>query len=156
MNIRKATIDDLDGLVDLNKQIGEFHFENAPSVFCKPSEEEIQFLLQALNDQERLFLVSTIDKKVTGFLTATISQNEVIPFLSKEPICRVGTIVIDQYHRDSGLGKSLMLECKKWALSSGAKEIRLEVMEFNDKAQGFYKNLGFHTQSKIMSQSICG
>ncbi|EDM65707.1 MAG: N-acetyltransferase [Moritella sp.] len=156
MNIRKATIDDLDGLVDLNKQIGEFHFENAPSVFCKPSEEERGFLLKALNDQERLFLVSTIDKKVTGFLTATISQNEVIPFLSKEPICRVGTIVIDQYHRDSGLGNNLMLECKKWALSSGAKEIRLEVMEFNDKALGFYKNLGFHTQSKIMSQSICG
>ena len=156
MNIRKATIDDLDGLVDLNKQIGEFHFDNAPSVFCKPSEEERGFLLKALNDQERLFLVSIIDKKVTGFLTATISQNEAIPFLSKEPICRVGTIVIDQNQRDLGLGKSLMFECKKWALSSGAKEIRLEVMEFNDKAQGFYKNLGFHTQSKIMSQSICG
>jgi len=154
VNIRKATVDDIDGLVELNKQIGEFHFEHAPTVFCKPSKEEKEFLLKALDNPERLFLVSMIDNHVAGFLTATISQNEAIPFLSKAPICRVGTIVVDQKNRDSGLGKNLMLECKKWALSSGANEIRLEVMAFNDKAQAFYKNLGFHTQSKIMSLSI--
>ena len=84
---------------------------------------------------------------VSGFLTATITKNEVIPFLSKDPICRVGTIVEDEAYRSSGIGKTLMGKCREWALSSGATEVKLEVMEFNKNAQKFYAELGLkHSQ----------
>ena len=156
MEIRKASETDLDSLLELNRQIGEFHYENAPNVFVQPSEAERSFLNKALNDSERLFLVAVSNYKVVGFLTATINQNEVVPFLSKEPICRIGTIVIDQYHRSTGIGQELMKSCNDWAKASGAKEIRLEVMEFNSKAQSFYNKLGFNTQSRIMSLTIRG
>lgn len=154
MEIRKAREADLESLLELNRQIGEFHYENAPEVFSKPSEAERKFLLKALNDKDRLFLVAVLNDSVIGFLTATINTNEIIPFLVKEPICRVGTIVIDQDHRSSGIGQKLMQACQVWATSSGSCEIRLEVMEFNSKAQKFYSKLGFNTQSRIMSQAI--
>lgn len=156
MEIRKAREADLDSLLELNRQIGEFHYENAPEVFAKPSEAEREFLLKALNDKDRLFLVAVLNDIVIGFLTATINTNEIIPFLAKEPICRVGTIVIDQDHRSLGIGQKLMQVCRDWATSSGSCEIRLEVMEFNSKAQKFYSKLGFNTQSRIMSQAIRG
>jgi len=85
-----------------------------------------------------------------------INKNEMIPFLSKEPVCRVGTIVIDEKHRSIGLGKALMNKCNGWAISCEASEVRLEVMEFNAKAQNFYTGLGFKTQSRIMSNVISG
>ena len=154
MEIRNASEADLDSLLELNRQIGEFHYENAPNVFVQPSEEERSFLNKALNDSERLFLVAVSNDNVVGFLTATINKNKIVPFLSKEPICRVGTIVIDQNHRSIGIGQELMKSCNNWAESSGAKEIRLEVMEFNSKAQSFYTKLGFNTQSRVMSQAI--
>jgi len=47
-----------------------------------------------------------------------------------------------------------MKACKEWAKTSGAVEIRLEVMEFNAKAQDFYHKLGFDTQSRIMPHSL--
>jgi len=154
MSIRKACETDIDSLLELNRQIGEFHHANAPNIFVKPSEAERAFLLKALSDTERLFLVAVLAEKVVGFLTAIINKNEVIPFIAKDPICRVGTIVIDQNHRSSGIGQELMKACKEWAESSGAVEIRLEVMEFNGKAQDFYDKLGFKTQSRIMSHNM--
>ena len=156
MNIRRASESDIDSLLDLNRQIGEFHYENAPSVFSKPSEAERDFLLKALNDSERLFLVATSNEQVIGFLTATINTNELVPFIAKDPVCRVGTIVIDEIHRSSGIGQELMKSCQEWAKSFGSIEIRLEVMEFNSKAQKFYDKLGFKTQSRILSQPIRG
>jgi len=154
MIIRKAGKTDIDSLLELNRQIGEYHHDNAPNIFVGPNEAERAFLLQALSDLERFFLVATLDDKVVGFLTATINKNEIIPFIAKDPICRVGTIVIDQNHRSSGIGQALMKACKEWAKTSGAVEIRLEVMEFNAKAQDFYYKLGFNTQSRIMSHSL--
>ncbi|UYM14640.1 GNAT family N-acetyltransferase [Endozoicomonas euniceicola] len=154
MEIRKASQNDIDSLLNLNCQIGEFHYQNAPTVFAKPSSEEREFLLKAISDPDRLFLVATLQNKVCGFITATITKNEAVPFLRKEPICRIGTIVIDEQHRSTGLGKALMNKCYDWAVSSGASQIRLEVMEFNSNAQDFYAGLGFKTQSRIMCQAI--
>jgi len=154
VQIRKATMDDIDALVELNRQIGELHFQQAPNVFAKPSSEERLFLLNALENLDRLFLVVCMDHVVSGFLTATVSKNDVVPFLTKEPICQVNTIVIDQQYQALGLGKALMLECQTWASSLGASEVRLEVMAFNQQAQGFYESLGFHVQSRIMSKAV--
>ena len=74
MKIRKANQNDIDPLLNLNHQIGELHYQNEPTVFVKPSPEERDFLLKALNDSDRLFLVATIQDKICGFLTATISK----------------------------------------------------------------------------------
>jgi len=41
-----------------------------------------------------------------------------------------------------------------WAKKSGAKEIRLEVMEFNTSAQAFYKSDGYDIQSRILAKPI--
>ena len=143
MKIRPAQIADIDSLLRLNYQIGIMHFENAPESFVEPSPEEKEFLLRALTDQSRLFLVAEISDQVVGFITATVSQNESVPFLVKTPICRVSTIVVDESDRVSGIGTQLMAKCNDWAKEQGAEQIRLEVMAFNNQAQNFYSKLGF-------------
>jgi ribosomal protein S18 acetylase RimI-like enzyme len=154
MDIRKACEGDIDDLLALNKQIGEYHYQHAPDVFTKPSEAEKEFLINALNDTDRLFLVASLGDHVIGFLTATINKNESIPFLSKESICRINTIVVDQDYRKRGIGHKLILSCDAWAVKLGAHQVRLEVMEFNESAQQFYEKLGFKTSSKILTKSI--
>ncbi|HAS7003420.1 TPA: GNAT family N-acetyltransferase [Vibrio parahaemolyticus] len=154
MEIREAQASDIDSLLRLNYQIGIMHFENAPEAFVEPSSEEKEFLLSALNDQSRLFLVAEVSGAVVGFITATVSQNEVVPFLVKTPICRVGTIVVDESARVSGIGKQLMAKCSDWAKSQGAEQIRLEVMAFNGHAQKFYAKLGFAEQSKTLWKTV--
>ncbi|MFY2163126.1 GNAT family N-acetyltransferase [Vibrio alginolyticus] len=130
------------------------HFENAPEAFVEPSFEEKEFLLRALNDQSRLFLVAEVSGAVVGFITATVSQNEVVPFLVKTPICRVGTIVVDESVRVSGIGTQLMAKCNDWAKSQGAEQIKLEVMAFNCHAQKFNTKLSFAEQSKTLWKTV--
>lgn len=154
MEVRKADESDIESLLRLNHQIGVMHFENAPQVFVPPSPAEKEFLLNALSDSSRLFLVAEVADNVVGFVTATITINEVIPFLVNSPICRVGTIVVDESARISGIGSQLMRKCTEWAKSQGAEQIRLEVMSFNGSAQEFYYKLGFEEQSKILWKPV--
>ncbi|EHH1265209.1 GNAT family N-acetyltransferase [Vibrio parahaemolyticus] len=154
MEIRRAQASDIDSLLRLNYQIGMMHFESAPEAFVEPSSEAKEFLLRALDDPSRLFLVSEVSGEVAGFVTATVTQNEAVPFLVKTPICHVGTIVVDENVRISGIGTQLMAKCTEWAKSQGAEQIRLEVMAFNNNAQNFYAKLGFEEQSKTMWKTV--
>ncbi|EJO3996466.1 GNAT family N-acetyltransferase [Vibrio vulnificus] len=154
MEIREAREADIDSLLRPNYQIGSMHFENAPEAFVKPSPDEKEFLHRALSDPSRLFLVAEISGDILGFITATVTQNEAVPFLVKTPICRVGTIVVDESSRVSGIGTQLMAKCTDWAKSQGAEQIRLEVMAFNHNAQKFYTKLGFKEQSKTMWKTV--
>lgn len=141
MEIRKAQEQDIDAILELNRQIGEIHFEQAPQVFCPPSPEERTFLLAAIAAEGRLFCVAEQEGAVVGFLTARIDINETIPFLSKEPICRIGTVVVDEGRRSQGIGKA-----------HGAHQIRLEVMSFNERAKALYEALGFKMLSQTMAR----
>ncbi len=154
MHVRKATWDDIDSIVDLNRQIGEYHHANAPTVFRAPSAEEKVFFSRALADDSRLFLVAEFDEKVVGFLTGTVAKNELIPYLAKEFICRISTVVVDQHYRGRGIGSRLMSACESWAFEKGAKEVRLEVMEFNQNAKAFYNETGYRTQSRILVKAL--
>ena len=154
MKIRSATPDDLDALFDLNKQINELHHLYAPQAFVAPSEEDRTFLINMLADEERLFLVAEEGQQVLGFITATITQNETISFLIKDPICRIGTIVVDENQKSKGVGRALMAAVEQWARESGATQVRLEVMEFNHNAQQFYNKLGFTPNSRLMMKCL--
>lgn len=154
MKIRPATPDDLNALFDLNKQINELHHLHAPQAFVAPSEEDRTFLINMLADEERLFLVADEGQQVLGFITATITQNETISFLIKDPICRIGTIVVDENQKSKGVGRALMATVEQWARESGAIQVRLEVMEFNRDAQQFYDRLGFVPNSRLMMKCL--
>ncbi|PIB13952.1 GNAT family N-acetyltransferase [Vibrio rotiferianus] len=154
MKIRPATPDDLNALFDLNKQINELHHLYAPQAFVAPSEEDRTFLINMLADEERLFLVAEEGQQVLGFITATITQNETISFLIKDPICRIGTIVVDENQKSKGVGRALMAAVEQWARESGATQVRLEVMEFNHNAQQFYDKLGFVPNSRLMMKCL--
>jgi len=154
MKIRPATPDDLNALFDLNKQINELHHLYAPQAFVAPSEEDRTFVINMLADEERLFLVAEEGQQVLGFITATITQNETISFLIKDPICRIGTIVVDENQKSKGVGRALMAAVEQWARESGATQVRLEVMEFNHNAQQFYDKLGFVPNSRLMMKYL--
>ncbi|WNJ95536.1 GNAT family N-acetyltransferase [Vibrio ruber] len=154
MNIRNAEIADLDALLVLSEQIGTLHFNNAPLVFKKPSAADKPFWLNVLNDESTLFLLAETEYQIVGFLTATITKNETIPFIVSCRICRIGTIIVDEKHRACGIGTKLMSACEQWAKSQEATQIRLEVMDFNQSAQQFYQQLGFQDLSHIMCRYL--
>ena len=154
LGVRRAERSDIDSLLRLNHQLGLTHFNNAPEAFLQSSDAEKDFLLSAFDETARVFLVAEIDGNIVGFATAKITRNESIPFLISSPICRVGTIVVDEASRGYGIGRSLMSHCHDWARSQGEEQIRLEVRSFNENAERFYKELGYKDQSKTLWKPV--
>ncbi|WP_447829424.1 N-acetyltransferase family protein [Aeromonas salmonicida] len=152
MEIRRAAESDIDAIVELNRQIGLMHFEHVPQVFCAPSVEERDFLLNTIRNEGRLFCVAVDNEQVLGFLSARIDINEAIPFLTKLPICHISSVVVDEGHRSQGIGRELIAHCDSWARAHDAHQVRLEVMAFNERAKALYETLGFKVQSQIMAR----
>jgi GNAT superfamily N-acetyltransferase len=67
-------------------------------------------------------------------------------------LCHIGTIVVSEKHRKTGVGKALMSKVEEWAIVHGAEEIGLNVMYFNSNAAQFYNRLGFEVISARMAK----
>ena len=112
MEIRKATALDIDAIVELNRQIGEIHHAHYPrGVLPAFARGAGVFCSSAIGAEGRLFCVAEQDGRVVGFLTARIDINESVPFLTRAPICRIGSVVVDEQHRSRGIGKALITHC---------------------------------------------
>jgi len=156
MKIRIATENDLDDIFILSDQINTIHHRNAPNVFSMPdgSERDRIFWFDNLSKENSVFFVFESAGKVKGFITAKITENTEITFLVRKKVCRIGTIIVADAFQRKGIGKAMMQKTEQWALDSGADEIRLEVLAFNNDAHDFYDSIGFETQSRILSKSI--
>ncbi len=156
MEISKAVLGDLGGICKLSFQINTTSFQHAPNVFTHPSRigSDEKFWKDQLEINNSIVYVAKFEGTVIGFITAKITQNLDVSFLSTNKICRIGTIVVSENHQSKGIGKMLMEYAEKWAKDAGALEIRLEVMEFNKSGQRFYETLGYDIQSRILAKPI--
>ncbi|MPX91509.1 GNAT family N-acetyltransferase [Salinivibrio sp. VYel1] len=154
MQVRRASVEDLDAIFALNVQIGDMHHQHAPHLFATPGPSGRAFLQKALQEADKYFWVAEHQNKVIGFLSARLESFEHIPHLVDDPMCHVNTIVVDRDARGTGAGKALMAACTQWAKDNHATVIKLEVMTFNQDAQAFYHALGFTPDSITMMQTL--
>ncbi len=66
-------------------------------------------------------------------------------WLEGEPAAEIETVAVAQSHRRQGIGTALVKASMRWAASSGAPAVRLEVRQSNAAAQALYHALGFAT-----------
>jgi ribosomal protein S18 acetylase RimI-like enzyme len=135
-------------------QINRQHHLGAPMVFAPASHglaDSEEYWLGLMLDPVGTFLVAVDAQQVVGFLAGKVTQNKGVSFIQSHKIARVNTIVVNDQVQSQGVGRALMKSFNQWAQASGAIELRLEVMEFNQQAKGFYESLGMETQSRIMS-----
>ncbi len=157
MHIRLAADRDLASIVKLAEQINLQHFQGAPNVFSDPETAAVGakgFWQGKLNESESRFYVAEIDEQVAGFIVGKVTRNIEVNFICKNSVARVNTVVVAEKYQGRGVGKKLMQAFQEWAEDKKAVEVRLEVMEFNQSAQSFYAELGYGTQSRIMSKPL--
>ncbi len=154
MQIRTAKVTDINAILVLSDQINRQHHLGAPMVFAPPSQsfaDSEEYWLGLMIDPTGAFFVAVDEKQVVGFLAGKVTQNKGVSFIQSHKVARVNTIVVSDQVQSKGVGRALMKSFNQWAQASGAIELRLEVMEFNQQARGFYESLGMETQSRTMS-----
>jgi ribosomal protein S18 acetylase RimI-like enzyme len=156
MLIRPATQQDLPAICKLGDQINREHFSQHPDIFCERQNdpEDAAFWQAAMEEPTACMLVAEKDLQVIGFITVKTTQNSLIPFLQKNKICRIGTIVVDAQTQGSGVGTQLMEAALAWGKQQGCEEVRLEVFHFNQTAIRLYEKLGFQAQLQTMRKTF--
>ena len=127
MRIRKATLDDVDGVFLLASDLAtSFDVEK------RPFSASFQ---QILTDEHALLLVASENKKIVGYCLGF----EHTTFFANGRVAWVEEMMVTSTRRKEGVGRSLMTVFEEWSASRGAKLVALATR----RAAGFYRAVGY-------------
>ena len=136
--IRKAAVEDVDGLLELYRQLassGEL-----------PSAADAAMVVELIDSNPwMLFLVAEFDDVVVGTVTMVI-----VPAVthSAQPWAQVEHMVVHEAHRKSGIGHALLARCEEHIRSVGGYKMQLQSSNHRDNAHTFYEHEGFSASSR--------
>lgn len=132
--IRRATIDDIDGIYYLEKQypIDMYSMDIIRDTFANNYYEN---------------LVITIDDNIIGYISVTNIYEE----------CNLVKIIIDENHRKKGYATKLINKVLNDAVEKQVQKVYLEVRSNNIPAKNLYEKIGFkktNTREKYYSDGM--
>jgi len=149
--IRRATKDDITGLLRLLRQIADLHYAGRPDIFNvgskKYSASQLELILADAN--QPVYVAVDGENYIMGYCFCQLKQ------VNHSVLRGILTLHIDDFCveerlRGQGIGKQLFKAAEAFARMSGAYNIDLNVWEFNGGAISFYEDLGFDTQRRCM------
>lgn len=67
-----------------------------------------------------------------------------LALLEASDVASINGLVVDERHRSSGIGASLVEAAERWALDHGAAAIMVRSRSTRRRAHRFYERLGYH------------
>jgi ribosomal protein S18 acetylase RimI-like enzyme len=155
VKIRKASHADFAGYKNLSAMGDELHHKSLPGVFthAKKAGRSKEHFLTTFGKADREIYVAESGNKLVGFVQASLGQAN-NPILVPVKYAYVHDIVVAPAWQEKGIGQKLMEEARKWAKEGGAKQMRLQVWEFNRGAARFYDRLGFKPVSRHLWKDL--
>lgn len=147
--IRQATQHDIAKINQLRKQVNDLHIQGEPQIF-KPgfSVEMQQYVLQFLDNDQKVLLVCEQDNAVVGYAMVSFVVKPETPYRYELKFAEIEEIGVDQNCQNKGCGKQLMQEIINISKQKGFLEIQLNMFTFNKSAEIFYEKMGFETYRK--------
>lgn len=153
MNIRLATLDDLQSISNLLTEFFAYNAAQQPANYVSVTENG-EYPCAVISGNSGDFIVAEIDNEIVGLVH--VEQDATPPYPSVKPhkyACIVDFIVKEQYRRKK-IGHLLLEKVESWAQSRNLEYIELMVLEKNQIGQNFYEREQFITISRTMRLSI--
>ena len=87
--------------------------------------------------------VASDDKTVAGHMVLKVEERPQSMFTHAQRYGHVCQIEVDPDYRRIGLGRMLLADCDRLAISNNLTRIVLEVWEFNTSARTFFRDFGY-------------
>ena len=110
------------------------------------------------------YITEILDKKSVPQITLIAEKSEIpLGFIHvcshkdsiSEEICgTVPLLAVSPSAQNIGVGRLLMEAAENWAKEQGYRLLHLEVFANNDKARGFYQNIGFMPETLHMIKPL--
>lgn len=151
MSIRKANINDVNGINALLYQVQDVHANGRPDIFIKGTKKfKDEELIEILNGNDLIFYVYEANKKILGYICIKIIiENESFSKYARKELY-IEDLCVDENYRHQGIAKELYDYIIELAKKEGCSHITLNVWELNKNAKEFYKKMGMNPLKTIM------
>ncbi len=145
--IRKCQATDIDSLLHLMAQLGEFaHGDHLPDA----AQFEQHFKSMEKSPEIYLNLVGVNGEKVAGFLSMIFYRS----FLHKVGSALINELVVDETTRGQGIGRKLVEAAMAEARERGMDEIEVGTETDNLAARQFYHAAGFDEEYVLLGKEF--
>lgn len=150
-SIRKATADDFDTLLRLNKALFDYEYDQGFSetydlewTFSDAGKAYFRKFVD--NDNYGAWIAMNDHNEPVGYLIAVVHD---LPYRNPHLVAECEMLYIDEGYRCTGIGRTLVEEFKKWSAGKGAGILRVGALAANKHARDFYEKWGFE-EAEIM------
>ena len=143
MEIRFATEQDVGGILELLRQVGQLHHEGRPDLFRAGAQKYgPSQVLALLNSSKTPIFVAVEEEKVLGYGFCKVKTQEKDPIFCDGTELYIDDICVDENHRRMGIARKLYDHTLAYAKTSGCNFVTLHVWNGNDSAVRFYEDMG--------------
>lgn len=152
ISIRKATIDDLTSIQELNNSLFDLELRNFDDTLKQgwPFEKEGKEYFEDMIKNEMVFVAET-EEKVVGYLAGSICEQ--ISYIT-ETFAELDNMCINEEYRRCGIGTLLINEFKKYCKEINIQNIKVIASAKNSRAIQFYMKNGFEDYNVTLKYKI--
>ncbi len=143
MEIRKATLDDLEGVKDLKLQAkaSEARYNTSLRPLADSREEYVRYLRDDLASEDGVVFVATDGDEAVGTITGRIHTT--LPIRVHRKQGNVSNLFVASHYRGRGVAAKLVRELLRWFRGEGIADVYLSVHCGNAPALKLFRKLGF-------------
>ncbi|QTA37599.1 GNAT family N-acetyltransferase [Thermosipho ferrireducens] len=139
--IRPVQLSDVKKIYEFRKKVvSETHYLITSPDELPNYETLRRYVKIYITDPLRLHLVAEFDRKIVGEITMLIHEKK-----RMRHVAEFGISVLKDYW-GVGIGKNLISNAIKWAITKKVTRIQLEVMKTNKRAIKLYEKFGFQIE----------
>ncbi len=143
VKIREATRNDLPRIVELWKNIMDFH-SNLDSFFTRSQDGHQSFLewttKEMGSDNSKLFVADS-DGNILGYIKIQISEYP--PVFNMKKFGMISDAVVTDEYRRQGIGEALFKQSMDWFNEKEIERVELRIANVNPISQRFWEKMGF-------------
>ena len=141
--VRKAVGEDIPGVLELWKELMDFHRDIDPMFTRSPRgvDNFLKHLMELLDGPDTALFVSEENGKLTGYLLATV--NKYPPVFMKESYGMISDAVVTASRRRMGTGEALVNKASEWFREQGLTRVEMRLLNANMVSSSFWRKMGF-------------
>lgn len=154
MEIRFAIPEDVPGILELLRQVGQVHYRGRPDIFRADAQKYgPSQVLAMLNKSDSPIFVAAESDRVLGYCFCQMKTYYRDSVIADHSTCYIDDLCVDEDCRGQQVGTALYKAVCRYAKGRDCYSITLNVWTCNPGAMKFYEKLGLKPQ-KVGMEAI--
>ena len=153
MEIRLATLDDIENLCNLVTEFFAYNAKLQPNI-CNAAIENGKYLEVVIQDEQADIFIAVDNGDIVGFMHIMVSATPPYDSLVQHKFVEIMAFMVTASCRRKNIGSKLMDAAAEWGKARNLEYIELVALANAEAANAFYQHYGFKTEAHVMRRSL--